>query len=87
MRKYKPQLAAWVKRNEPELWAQSKFTKERWGRLNNNVVESWNNWMCSLRRMSIPWLVSGHIQKLGLKFDKQKTELQMWKSGVVRRFR
>ena len=64
IRKYKSQLAAWVKRNEPEQWAQSKFTKERWGRLNNNAVESWNNWMCSLRRMSIPWLISGHIQKL-----------------------
>jgi len=29
LRKYKPQLAAWVERNEPECWAQSKFTKER----------------------------------------------------------
>jgi len=53
--------------------------------LNNNVVESWNNWMRSLRQMSIPWLVSGHLQKLGLKFDKRKTELQKWKNGVCGR--
>jgi len=32
--------------------------------------------------MSIPWLVSGHIQKLDLKFDKQKTELEKWKNGA-----
>jgi len=38
--KYKPQLVAWVERNELERWVQSKFTKERWGRLNNNAVES-----------------------------------------------
>jgi len=50
--------------------------------LNSNVVESWNNWMCSLQRMSIPWLVSGHIQKVGLKVDKRKTELEKWKNGV-----
>lgn len=50
--------------------------------MNNNVVERCNNWMCSLRRMSILWLVSGHIQKLGLKVDKRKTELKKWKNGV-----
>ena len=61
LRKYKLQLATWVERNEPEWWVQSKFTNERWGRLNNNAVESWNNWMCSLWCMSISWLVSGHI--------------------------
>ena len=30
----------------------------------------------------IPWLVSGHLQKLGLKVDKRKTELQKGKNGV-----
>ena len=32
--------------------------------------------------MSIPWLVSGHIQKLGLKVDKWKMELQKWNNGI-----
>ena len=40
---YKQELARWVEDNEPERWVQSKFTKERWGKLNNNPVESWNN--------------------------------------------
>jgi len=40
MRFYKAELATWVEENEPEQWATSKFTKERWGRMNNNVIES-----------------------------------------------
>ena len=71
-----------MERNEPERWAQSKFKKDRWGRLNNNAIESWNNWMLSLRSMPIPWLVIGHIQKIGLKYDKRKKEMQLWKNGV-----
>jgi len=32
--------------------------------------------------MPIPWLVIGHIQKIGLKYDKRKKEMQLWKNGV-----
>ena len=53
-RQYKRELARWVEDNELKRWAQSKFTKKRWGKLNNNPVESWNNWMCGLRQKSIP---------------------------------
>jgi len=65
-------LAVWVEKNEPERWAQSKFLKDRWGKLNNNPVEIWNNWMRKLRGMSILWPVSGHLQKVGIKWDKRK---------------
>ena len=82
MQKFKPELVEWVEKNEPERWVQSKFTKERWGRLNNNAIESWNNWMRSLRTMTIPWLVIGHLQKLGLKYDKRKLEFKKWKNRV-----
>jgi len=40
LRGYKGELGAWVDDNEPEQWAASKFGKERWGRMNNNVIES-----------------------------------------------
>jgi len=43
LRKFKHELAVWVERNELERWVQAKFRKERWGRLNNNAIESWNN--------------------------------------------
>ena len=59
-----------------DQWAQSHFKKERWGKLNNNAVESWNNWMRKLRAISIPWLVIGHLQKVGLKWDKRKVDVE-----------
>ena len=82
LRKFQRELAVWVEDNEPERWAQSKFLKDRWGRLNNNAIESWNKWMRSLRSMPIPWLIVGHIQKIGLKYEKRKKEMQLWKDGV-----
>jgi len=36
------ELTSWVEHNEPERWAQLKFMKERWDRLNNNAMERWN---------------------------------------------
>ena len=32
--------------------------------------------------MSIPWLLTGHIQKLGQKWDKQKAEVEKWVNVV-----
>ena len=43
LRRFKRELAVQVEENDPQHWAQSKFKKERWGMLNNNPVESWNN--------------------------------------------
>ena len=82
LRKFRRELAVWVERNDPHHWAQSKFSKDRWGKLNNNPIESWNNWMRKLRVMSIPWLVLGHLQKVGVKWDKRKAEMQKWANNV-----
>ena len=81
LKKFKRQLAEWVERNEPEQWAQLKFSKERWGKLSNNPAESWNNWMRKLRPLSISWLLMGHMQKLGQKWDKRKAEVDKWVNG------
>ena len=75
LRQCKRELARWVEDNELERWAQSKFTKEKWGKLNNNQIKSWNNWMCRLKLMSIRWLISVHLQKLGKKMDIWKAEV------------
>ena len=40
LRSYKSELATWVGDNVLEQWAESNLRKERWGRLNNNVVKS-----------------------------------------------
>jgi len=82
LRAYKPKFAQWVHDNEPEQWAKAKFRKERWRRLNSNVIESWNNWMCRLQMMPVSWLVSGHLEKLGKKFGKHKDDIDKWVNGV-----
>jgi len=38
--------------------------------------------MRKLRSLSIPWLLLGHTQKLGQKWDKQKAELEKWGNEV-----
>jgi len=81
LRCYKVELGTWVHDNEPEQWAASKFSEKRWGRMNNNVIESWNNWMQRLHSMPMLWLVSGHLEKLGKKMDKQKQDILKWKKG------
>ena len=40
LRRFKRELAVWVKENDPQHWAQSKFKKDKWGKLNNNPVET-----------------------------------------------
>jgi len=82
LRAYNQGLAEWV---EPEQWAKAKFKKEHWARLNNNVIESRNNWMRRLRPMPLPTLVSGHLEKLGKKFGKHKEDIDNWVNGVSER--
>ena len=38
--------------------------------------------MRKLRAMSIPWLVLGHLQEVGLKWDKRKAKMQKWANNV-----
>jgi len=40
LRRYKAELGTWVEDNQLEQSATSTFTKERWARMNNNVIES-----------------------------------------------
>jgi len=72
LRAYKPELAKRVDGNELEQWAEAKFRKEQWGRLNNNVIESLKNWMRHLQPMPMSWLVSVHLEKLRKEFGRHK---------------
>lgn len=85
LRGYKEELGAWVDNNEPEQWATSKFGKEKWDRMNNNVIESWNNWMRRLWLMPVSWLVSVNLEKLGKKMDKHKQDMTKCKNGMGER--
>jgi len=35
--------------------------------------------------MPVPWLVSGHLEKLGKKFRKHKEDIEKWANGVGER--
>jgi len=35
----------------------------------------------------VPWLVSGHLEKLGKKLDKHKQDIEKWKKGVGERIK
>jgi len=41
-----------------------------------------DHWMCGLSQMSIPSLISGHLQKLGYKMDNRKYTVENLRSGV-----
>ena len=41
--------------------------------------------MRRLHPLPVPWLVSGHLEKLGKKMDKHKIEILKWKNGVRER--
>jgi len=43
LRCYKSELATWVEDNELEELTDFKFQTKRCGRMNNNVIERWNN--------------------------------------------
>jgi len=42
LRKLNNGLATWIHDNKLERWVQSKFKKERWRKLNDNLVKSYN---------------------------------------------
>jgi len=83
LRAYKLELAQWIIGSEPKQWAEAKFRQKRWGRLNNNVIESWNNLMRRLRPMPVSWLVSGHLEKLGKNLGSIKRTLKSGRMGRV----
>lgn len=82
VRSFKPELAEWVLRNEPEHWVMSKFTKRRWDIVTTNVAESFNAWVLDERRHYVFALMNEHRDKLALKLLREKEDMKLWKNGV-----
>lgn len=87
LRCYKSGLIAWVENNKLEQQATYNFGKERWRRMNNNVIERWNNQMRRLQPMAIRWLVNSCLKKIRKKMNKHKQDIIKWKNKVVRELR
>ncbi|XP_073022649.1 uncharacterized protein [Primulina eburnea] len=51
-----PLAIAFIHKSEPESWDNALFRGNRWGVINNNIAECWNNWVkpaCCLRVVSM----------------------------------
>ncbi|XP_073127419.1 uncharacterized protein [Henckelia pumila] len=64
--------------SSPENWANSLFLGERWGVINNNIVESWNNWVKPARHLPIVAMVDNiRIQIMTMMQQRREKTLEM----------
>ncbi|XP_073130790.1 uncharacterized protein [Henckelia pumila] len=64
--------------SSPENWANSLFLGERWGVINNNIVESWNNWVKPARHLPIVAMVDNiRIQIMTIMQQRREKTLEM----------
>ncbi|XP_073137997.1 uncharacterized protein [Henckelia pumila] len=64
----------------PESWANALFPGNRWGVINNNIAESWNNWVKAARHLPIVAMVD-HIclQIMDMMHRRRETTMRMVK--------
>ncbi|XP_042386558.1 uncharacterized protein LOC121978257 [Zingiber officinale] len=65
----------------PESWANACFLGNQWGVMNNNIVESWNNWVKTARFLPIVPMVD-HIRIQIMDMMHRRREATM---GMVKR--
>ena len=53
--------------------------------MNNNAMESWNNWMRSLRIMPIPWLLWDTFKILGRSLIRERKRCNSGRMGSKQR--
>ena len=82
LRKYNESLATWIKQNEPEHWAMSKFSTHRWDKMTTNLAESFNAWLRNERHHFIYTFIIKHITKLRVMLVKHKQESNYWKDTL-----
>ncbi|XP_073131642.1 uncharacterized protein [Henckelia pumila] len=58
---------------DPQSWANALFVGNRWGVINNNIVECWNNWVRPARHLPIVAMVD-HIRVQIMKMMHRRRE-------------
>ncbi|XP_073033919.1 uncharacterized protein [Primulina eburnea] len=58
---------------EPQSWANALFLGNRWGVINNNIAECWNNWVKAARYLPIVGMVD-HIRVQIMNMMHQRRE-------------
>ncbi|XP_075483082.1 uncharacterized protein LOC142523241 [Primulina tabacum] len=56
-----PLARDFIVNSEPQSWANALFLGNRWGVINNNIAECWNNWVKAARYLPIVGMVD-HIR-------------------------
>ncbi|XP_073152433.1 uncharacterized protein [Henckelia pumila] len=56
-----PRASTFITSSDPQSWANVLFPGRRWGVINNNISECWNNWVKPARHLSIVSMVD-HVR-------------------------
>ncbi|KZV52858.1 hypothetical protein F511_33545 [Dorcoceras hygrometricum] len=48
-----PLARTFIANSDPQSWANALFPGKRWGIINNNMAECWNNWVKPVRYLPI----------------------------------
>ncbi|XP_073138019.1 uncharacterized protein [Henckelia pumila] len=73
-----PLARKFITNSEPESWANALFRGKRWGVMNNNMAESWNNWVKPARYLPIVGMVDRiRVQIMNIMHQRRETTLAM----------
>ncbi|XP_073136887.1 uncharacterized protein [Henckelia pumila] len=73
-----PLAIEFIVNSSPENWANALFLGKRWGIINNNMAESWNNWVKAGRYLPIVSLVDHiRIQIMTMMHQRRESSLKM----------
>ena len=68
--------------SEPARWANAIFVGNRWGEINNNMVESWNSWVKEDRSLP-PFAMLDSIRKKVMRMMNERREESKNMTGVL----
>ncbi|XP_073290710.1 uncharacterized protein [Primulina huaijiensis] len=68
-----PLARDFIVNSEPQSWANALFLGNRWGVINNNISECWNNWVKAARYLPIVGMVD-HIRVQIMNMMHQRRE-------------
>ena len=77
-----PQSKEYLEKSNPKLWANALFEGNRWGVINNNLVESWNAWIVEARSMA-PVAMVEKIRTQVMTMMNEKRESSMYMNGEL----
>ncbi|KZV51744.1 hypothetical protein F511_11432 [Dorcoceras hygrometricum] len=73
-----PLARTFIANSDPQSWANALFPGKRWGIINNNMAECWNNWVKPARYLPIVAMVDHiRVQIMNMMHRRRETTLGM----------